>query len=616
MRACGAWIQSHSIPSLIAIVAGYEDEFGEILNELYTLTARKDALSQTIGVYEDAAAKYARLELPSRAAESYWKLARNLDHLGRHREAAHYFEKASADYKNAASKLAHFSEFYLDHDRYMRAWSEIEDAKSAHTREEYATAMQHYDQSANLLQHSASWGYFAPNFQAWSRLERAEDLSRLEHCEESMTTFTEAAGLFTRAQFSFEAEIGKIQSPNERKSIIDLQNASARRRDYCLARANLERARRCDFLGRYDEGAEHYGLAASQLEAILPSTRTERERREIETIANMCRGWQKMKMADARDVPELYREAADLFILAGEHSARAQTNLLIRGNTALCQALAAGTQFKMTRANDDFVQAKQLLLSAAEYYLKAGFTRIAQWTNATQVLFDAYMYMNRAESEMDPDTKTTTYLLAERCLTRSAQIYERAGYTGKKEEIMTVLENVENQREFALSLGALLATPNHALSTLMVPAPSPTIEEPIGVSKFQKTLVEAKLFVSRQEIMLGEELRCDLHLANLGKAIAYLVRVDELIPQDCELTGIPERYVILDKTLELKGKKLSALETETVSLRVKPQQKGTCIFKPRVQYTDEYGENRSHELEPIHVNVKPFGILGWLRGPG
>jgi tetratricopeptide (TPR) repeat protein len=615
LRACDKWIQSRNIPSLVAIVAGYEDDYGEILSELYSLTKEKDMLSQTIGVYEDAAEKYKQLEIPSRSAESYWKIARNLDNLGRYQEAAQYFEKASSGYKNAAAKITQFSDFYFDHSLYMRAWGEIENAKSAHTHEDYASAMQHYEKTANLLQHSTSWGYFASNFQAWALLEHAEDLSRQEQCEESMVAFKKAAEMFTDAQFSFEAEIRKIQSLDERTSVIELMNASTRRKDYCLARVNLEQARNYDFLGKYNESAENYGLTALKLETILLSTQTETERSEIETIVYMCRGWQKMKMADARDLPELYREASDLFIKACEHSIQAQTNLLLLGNTALCRALESGTRFKMTKDRDDFVQAKQFLLSAADYYLKAGLSRIAQWTNATQVLFDAYMYMNSAEIEIDPEKKTKTYLLAERCLNRSALLYENAGYTGKKEEILKLIANVKNQREFTLSLGELIAAPSHASSTMMMPAPSLTIEEPIGVSKFQDTLIEAKLSVSQKEMMLGEELQCNLHLANLGKAIAFLARIDELIPSDCELTVKPERYTVVDTNLDFKGRKLSALETETISLRFKPKKKGVYVFKPRVQYMNEYGESRFHDLEQITVNVKQLGILGWLRGP-
>jgi tetratricopeptide (TPR) repeat protein len=616
LQACNEWIQSRSIPSLVAIVAGYEDEFGEILGELYSLTHESDVLSRTIGVYEDAADKYERLEIPSRAAESYWKIARNLDHLGRYREAAQYFDKASTGYKNAAATLAQFSDFYFDHVLYMRAWCEIANAKSAHAREEYASAMRHYEKTANLLQHSTLWGYFASNFQAWSLLEHAEDLSRQEQCAESMATFNKAAEIFSGAQDSFEAAIRTIQSPNDRTSVIGLKNASVRRKAYCLARVTLEQARNDDFLGRYHESAENYGLAAGQLEAIVSSTQTDTERHELETIAYMCRGWQKMKMADARDLPELYREASDLFVEACKHSAQAQTNLLIHGNTALCRALESGTRYKMTQDQDDYNRVKQFLLSAADYYLKAGFTRVAQWTNATQVLFDAYMYMNSAEIETDPEQKTKTYLLAERCLNRSARLYDNAGYTGKKKEIVTIIQHVKNQHAFALSLGELLSTPNHALSTQMMPAPSLTIEEPIGVSKFQNTLIEAKLTVSQHEIMLGEELQCNLHLANLGKATAFLGQIEGLVPNDCDLTVKPEGYAVVNSQLDFKGKKLPALETETIRLRCKPQKKGNYVFKPRVRYMNEYGDKSLHELEQITVNVKQLGILGWLRGPG
>ncbi len=615
LKACTTWIQSRNIPSLIAIVAGYEDDYGAALNELYSLTKDTAVLAETIELYEDAADKYTQLEIPSRAAESYWKIAQSLDDLGRYQEAAQYFEKASSSYKSASIKITSFSDFYFDHALYMQAWREIEAAKSAHTHETYAIAKQHYEKTAALLQHSTVWRYFASSFQAWAQLEHAEDLSRQEQCEASKDAFTKAATLFTDAELAFDAEIQKLRAPDERTSVIDLKNASTRRKDYCLARVNLEQARQLDFHGKYHESAEYYGLAALKLDAILSSTQTEVEKREIEAILYMCRGWQKMKLADARDLPELYREASDLFIKAGESSIQTQRNMLTLGNTALCRALESGTRFKMTKAKDDFIQAKQYLLSAADYYLKTGFTRIAQWTNATQVLFDAYMYLNNAEIEIDPDNKTKTYLMAESCLNRAALLYENAGYIGKKDELLTLIATVKDQRAFTRSLGELIAAPSHATSTLMMPAPSLTIEEPIGVTKFQKILLEAKLSLPQKEIMLGDELQCNLHLANLGKTVAFLIQIDELLPHNVDVTAKPERYTITDATLNFQGRKLAALETETMSYRFKPKKKGSYTFTPRIQYMNEYGEHRVHDLEPITVNVKQLGILGWLRGP-
>lgn len=323
---CGKWILSRPVPTLIATVGRFEDGFGGMLNELYLLTEDEKSLSRANDVYEDAAKKLKKVGLPSRAAESYWKIARNQDRLAKHRSAAGNFDKAFAEYKDAAQKIPRFADFYLDYAAYMKAWSEIEKARFTHRREEYATAMKHYDKTASLLKPSRLWGYLSSNFLAWSLLEQAEDLSRKESSVESIEAFRRASELFKEAKEAFEEEIDKIQNLDEREKAIELAGASVLRTNYCLARANVEEARIYDRKGDYAESAEKYDSAATTFEKLLGKMETETDRKEIEPIVYMCRAWQKMKMADGRASPELYLEASELFLKARERSTNDRTS--------------------------------------------------------------------------------------------------------------------------------------------------------------------------------------------------------------------------------------------------------------------------------------------------
>jgi hypothetical protein len=613
---CRRWILSRPVPTLIAAVARFEDWFGGILNELYLLTEDKKFLNKAIEVYEDASKDFKRVGLPSRVAESYWKMARCQDRTGRRQKASENFEAAFAEYKEAALKIPNFADFYLDYGTYMKGWAEIEKARFAHEHEEYADAMKHYEKVADFLKISRLWSYLSANFLAWSIQEHAEDLSRKENSLESTEAFKRAAELFGEAKEAFEKEIGKIQNLDEKEKAVELSKASIRRKDYCLARVNVEEARIHDRKGNHAESAEEYDAAADIFERILEIVETEADRKEIRAIASMCRAWEKMKMADRKASPELYSEASDLFLQTKQYSTKDEMTLLASGNSAFCKALEHGTKFEATREKDDFLKAKQFFESAANYYLKAGLESASQWTNATQVLFDAYNYMISAEMELDPEKKMKTYLLAEKCLEQSAKLYEAANYVGKKDEVLKTLRKVEEKREFALSLGELVAAPKDASSTRVISAPGSTIEEPVGLLKFEHALIQANLIAHQREIGVGEDLGLEIQFANLGKDMAFLMKIDEIIPRDFDLIEKPDKCVADDGFINLKGRKLAPLESAEIKLTLKSRKKGRFVIAPKMYYMDEAGEHKSCDLEQLAVNVKELGIRGWLRGPG
>jgi len=597
------WILSRPVPSQIAAVAGFEDTLGGILNELYLLIEDKEILARAIEVFNNAATQFQKVDLPSRGAESYWKIAGNQDRLGDHRKASESFEHAFAQYKAAAEKIPHFADFYLDYALYMEAWSEIETARSAHEREKYVEAMKHYENVAGLLKSSKLWGYLSSNFLAWSLLEKAEDLSRNERGVESIEAFKQAAELFEEAKKIFEEQIGKIQNLDEKEKAIELGEACATRKDYCLARVDVEEARKYDLEGDYVESAEKYGSAASSFEKILQKAEAEDYRKEIKPIAYLCRAWQKMKMADERVSPELYQEASELFREAKEHGTRDRAILLASGNGTFCKALEYGTRFEATHEKEDFTRAKQYLGNAANYYLKAGFDNASVWTSAAESLLDAYNYMIGAEIESNPERRMKAYLLAEKCLERSAKLHETAGYIGKRDEVLKILQKVKEKREFALSLGELLTAPGDASSTSAISALVSSVEEPVGLLKFERELIHVNLIVSQKEFRVGEDWELEIQLANLGKSAALLTRIEDIVPEGFDLVKEPKTFHVENGNLDMKGKRLDSLKTEEFRLVLRSFAKGVSAIRPRINYLDEIGHEMFFEPEPLTINV-------------
>ncbi len=612
---CRKRMLSHPTASLISATARFEDDLGKGLTELYLLSDNKEILIKAIKANEEAARDFKNANLPSRAAESYWNVARNQDLRGEHQKAAETFEEAFLEYKDAAQKIVNFADFYLNYAVYMKAWSEIERAKFSHEQEKYSVAKKHYENAAELLKSSKLWNYLASNFLAWSLLEHAEDLSRKENSQESIEGFKNAAGLFQQAGEDFKRETDKIQNPDEKEKALELREASLRRKEYCTARVNLEEARIFDLRGDHAQSAEKYDLAAETFEKILDEMRTETEQIEIKPIACMCRAWQKMKMADGRVSPELYGEASELFLKAREYGIKDRTALLASGNSSFCKALQYGTKFEAERERHDFAKAKQCLESAGNYYMKAGLESASKWTSATGMLFDAYNYMIAAELEPEPERKMNDYLLAEKCLEQSSRFFEAAGFVGKKDEVLRILEKVKEKREFAVSLRQLLTTPIDASGVTMIAAPALTIEEPVGLSKFEHAFIQANLIARRNEVQVGETLALEVQLANLGKDLAFLIKMEEFMPKGFDLVESPDRCVVDDGFLNLRGRKLAPLETQEMKLLLKPRRKGEFTFKPKIEFMDEAGHRKACEFEQITVNVRELGIRGWLKGP-
>jgi hypothetical protein len=610
------WALSRPVPAQIAAVGAYEDSLGGTLIELYLLTREKRTLLSATDAYGDAANHFKKVGMPSRVAESYWKIARNQDWIGNRQKSAENFDSAFAEYKVAAQKIPGFADFFLDYAGYMNAWSEVEKAKLAHDREEYAGAMKHYEKVAGLLKPSELWGHLSSNFMAWSILEHAEDLSRREESGESMDAFRKAAALFEEAGEAFQQVLGRIQNVDEREKTVELCKASVQRKDYCLARVNMEQARIHDRRGEHAESATSYDAAADIFERMMDAAETASDRKEIELIDCMCRAWEKMKIADGRDSAEIYHEASELFLKAKACSTVDKASLLAAGNSAFCEALEHGTRFATTREKEEFARAKQHLASAANYYLKAGFDNASVWTNATEIQLEAYNYMITADTETDPEKKTKAYLLAEKCLAQSAQLFERAGYVGKKDETLKTLESVKEKHEFIMSLDDVLAAPGDASSTRAIAAPGLTVEEPVGLSKFERELIQANLIAHKKEIVVGENFDLEVQLANLGKNAAFLSRVEEIVPAGLDLVEKPEKCVAEDGLLNFRGRKLAPLETMEMKLALKARKKGKYVFTPRLQYMSETGEHKSCELEQVTLVVKELGIRGWLRGSG
>jgi len=580
------------------------ERLGRILQEIYFLTKDKKILIEGIEAYNKTVFYMKKAELHTHVAEAYWHLAQLYDQSSKFSESSSDYELAAQTYENASKKIPQLQEFYGDYCRYMRAWSQIEQARHNHSIESYEEAKQNYKQAAKLHESTNSWNYLAPNYYAWAYMEEAEGLSRKEKTQKAKQTYQKALQQFTNAEESIKQKLSEIKSSDEKEITQRLFEASDLRIKYCQARILLEDAKLLDRAGQYLESSRSYGEAAQTISQIVDKVDVEAERNELKYLAILCQAWEKMANAEETSSAESYLEAAELFEKAKDHCYTRKASLWAIGNSSFCKGLAAGTRYQDSMDLKENALAKSHLKRAATSYQQAGFKNASEYAKATLRLFDAYVFMNQAESEVNPQNKTKQYKMTENLLQIAAGSFMKAKQPEKTAQVQEILTNVREEKELAISLIQVMKAPAVVSTTQSFMAPSQTSEVSFGLENFEHANIQANLFTHAREVKVGESFCLSVEFVNAGREPALLMRVDDFVPSDFVVVKKPEIYRIEETCLNMKGKQLAALKLVEVKLTLQPSKKGEYELKPKVHYLDERGQNKSLQLKTVRIEVE------------
>jgi len=581
---------------------------------LYELTSDRSDISDAIRALGKSVSHFHQLGWPSRCAESRWQEAMAHDLLGDYEKAAWAFTNASEYYGDASEKLPRLKEFFQQYELYMRAWSKVETAKHYHLRQEPKAAKEHFEAAGAIFAGTRKWAHLAGDMSAWARLENAESLSRTDLVEEASAEFVEATKEFESSITTLQSSSCSMDDQGERRMIESLVTASGARAAYCTARVLLENAKMLDRRGDEAGSSEKYGAAVRAFQQIHQTLAGERDRKDIELIITLAKAWQAMTKAEAEVSADMYSEAADLFEEARTFAISEKEKLMMAGHGRFCKALDMGTQFADVGDESMYSTAVQHLNSAAKYYLKAGNENASEYANASKLLLDAYLYMNKAGRESNPEKTAKFYAMSEKLLGVSASSFDKAGYPGRREELTRLLAKVKRDRELAVSLSETLRAPEIVSATSGISSPVPTLEKATGLDGFEYANIQATLIARPKTLLVGESMHLEIELVNAGRTPAKLTKVEQIAPEGFEVVEKPQSYRLEDSYLNLRGRRLDALKTEDVKLILKPAAHGRFTLRPRIMYLDDSGKYKSHEPEPVEVTVKELGISGWLRG--
>ncbi len=451
MQQCLASCGKATSPDLTTALARYEEWYGDILLQLHKLTGEAETSQQAVKAYQGAITHLTSFGHIGPAAAVWWKEAKARDDLGDYDGASESFRKAAEHYRLGAEKIPGASSLFKELSSYMEAWALIESARTHHGQEKYSVASGDYSKAASILGSTRTWNHLSKHYSACALLEEGEALSRRESHGESIETFSAALKHFQETNRDLKDNLNMSGDSPENHELRDWIKVTDGRERYCLGRIALEEGKVLDKKGMAEESSTKYQSASSIFSELLSETPSEQIRSEVETLMLFCEAWAKMKEAEAEASPELYTAAAESFLKAKESTTRKKTRVLALANASICKSLESGTRFRLTQNTQLYSEIKKQMQTAADYYQEAGFDNAADWTRATQRLFDALVYLADAETEKEPKKKTELYHLGEKHLELAARLYGEAGFQGKREEVLKQLKRVREEKEVLLT---------------------------------------------------------------------------------------------------------------------------------------------------------------------
>ncbi|UCH32265.1 MAG: hypothetical protein JSV05_02470 [Candidatus Bathyarchaeota archaeon] len=598
--------------TLFAPLRDYQETYANLLLRLYKLTRNPEFLKRAIDALYDGIKSADKLDMVALKAELFWKIARIQNTLGRHLEAAENFTQASKSYLRAGKKIPKLKGFFEEHAIYMQAWNEIEKAKYDHSQKQYGEAKKHYETAAILHKETMQWKYLTSNYLAWARLEAAEHFSRDEQIRKAINLFQKAAELFRATKTTLQNIVDTIETEDEKDLVNRLIKALRIREEYCQGRIALEEAKILSRKGNNAASSEGYSLAAKKFQQVLHNIEREasftdetikKDRQELTPIIYLSKAWELMKKAEAEASPELYLEASQLFDEAKERSIDERTRLLALGHSRFCKALETGTRFEDSRDTKLYLEATQYLESAANYYVRAGFNLASEYAIATQRLFDAYIYMDNATKEQDPEKKARYYVMAEKVLETSISSYLEAKHLAKSKQVQRLLAKVREERRLATSLSEVLNAPSMTSSTASFVTPTPSEEAAVGFEKFEQASLQVSLVVPTKRVSVGESFSLEMRISNVGRQSIMLDKIQGIMPLGFKLTSKPDYCSPENGDLNMRGRRIDPLKTEEILLELRSFESGSFQIVPKITYSQETGKQVVSELEPVAIEV-------------
>jgi tetratricopeptide (TPR) repeat protein len=511
----------YSVESKLSIMLSHL-KLGQLYEELGILSNENKSLIQAREFFLHLINETNEIGYYFITAAAYDSIARIDDRLGNHITSAENYTNAQNAHNEALNNIKYklLKDQIKEKVNYSIAWNQIENAKAYHKKENHLEAEKHYENASEIFKNLPKYNYETSYYSAWALLEKAEYLSKEERQEDAIEQYKVTKIKFNETIKILEKASKRSNEKKEIERLKKLEKVAKLRVKYCSARINLEEARILGKQGKHLEAAEKFDSAASQFRDVCKVFRIERERKELEAIYHLCRAWQTMEFAEKYEDPGRFLEASGLFKKASDFFTETNLKFLASGNSVFCQALEYGCRFddstKIELKAQLYPNIKSMLRKAASLYIKGGYDNGADWALATSTYFDGTWNLIKADEELEYNEKGKLLRIGSRYLKSAAELFSKAGYKDKEEEIQNRLVMLEKEEEILFSAIGILKQPAISRSTKGIIAPSCPLEtsQTPRVSEIQQITEESRKSLARRIYEFDTSLNI-LHISDI-----------------------------------------------------------------------------------------------------
>ncbi|MFX0132316.1 MAG: tetratricopeptide repeat protein [Candidatus Hodarchaeota archaeon] len=468
---------------------------GDIYYKMGKLTNDDKIFKQSYLAYNEAIEYCKNKGYFNLVGSAYVNLAQIEDRLGNFLSAAENYKKAidsfdkailTLTYSKAGKKIEKLK-------NYVNAWNIIEVAKSYHAKEDHSNAQLNYEQASQILKNVKEYKFEAPFYSAWAILEKAEDLSKKNKHQEAAATYLSSKSYFEEATQTLNSYLGKRRATEDLDRISKLIQAAKVRESYCTARHQIETARLESKKGNHSHAAELYNKSGTLFENLCQTFRIKREKDELTAVFYLCKAWENMERADIEKKSILYAKAAELFKKASEFFVENKMKNLSLGNSLYCSAIECGSSFdectELQEKINYYKKIKIYLREASKNYQLGGFKQDAQWALGTSTYFDGLWHLIQSDTELDHSKKNQYLNIATNYLNNALDIFGKAGYEQRREEILNYLKMIKDEKAILTSALNLIEKPDVSASSIGISAPACPVEisSSVNIEEMQRT---------------------------------------------------------------------------------------------------------------------------------
>ncbi len=448
------------------------------------------------------------------AAAAHKYIAHIEDRMGNYTASANHYKKALESHNNSLKNIEYIplKSKIKEKKDYSRAWNLIEKAKAYHKKEEHLLSKKNYEEACKILETLQKFHYEAFYYFAWASQEEAEQYSKEEHHEKAIQKYEITKNNFQKAKKFLEKTFKKSSDKEIKEKIEKLAKVADVRINYCSARIDLEKARILGKKGEHLAAAEKFATTASQFRDVCSLFRIERERDELKAVYYLCKAWESMELAENYEVPEKFKEAANLFIKASQLFTESKLKFLASGNSSFCLALEHGCKFdeshEIVIKAKLYTKVKSLLRNAATSYEKGGFKSGSDWALATSTYFDGVWHLIRTDEELEISKRKSLLNIGSNYLKSAAELFGKSGYKEKEREVLEQLKRVLKEEKILVSALNTIKKPSisSSIEGIIAPACPLEISQSPRISEIQQLTEDISSFIGKDRITKKYEL--------------------------------------------------------------------------------------------------------------